>query len=72
MTEKDFRNGLLVWAYLVNMALPQIVCCWFRAKVVINLVLSQANTCNYCLAAHAALGKMSGFADEQMLDNPPG
>lgn len=41
----------------------------FKAKEreAINLVVSQANNCVYCQAAHTALGKMNGFTDEQML-----
>ncbi|CAN5499110.1 carboxymuconolactone decarboxylase family protein [soil metagenome] len=41
----------------------------FKAKEreAINLTVSQANNCVYCLAAHTALGKMNGFTDEQML-----
>lgn len=41
----------------------------FRAKEreAINLVVSQANNCVYCQAAHTALGKMNGFSDEQIL-----
>lgn len=34
----------------------------------INLAVSQANECNYCLAAHTALGKMVGFSEEETLD----
>jgi AhpD family alkylhydroperoxidase len=39
-----------------------------KEKEVINLVVSQVNTCDYCLAAHTALGKMNGFTDEQILE----
>lgn len=41
----------------------------FKAKEreAINLVVSQANHCVYCLAAHTALGKMNGFSDDQIL-----
>ena len=41
----------------------------FKAKEreAINLAVSQANNCVYCLAAHTALGKMNGFTDEQIL-----
>ena len=35
-----------------------------KAREVINLVVSQVNNCEYCLAAHTALGKMIGFTDE--------
>lgn len=34
----------------------------------IALATSQANGCNYCLAAHTALGKMNGFTEEQTLE----
>jgi len=34
----------------------------------IYLVVSQTNECNYCLAAHTALGKMVGFSEEETLD----
>lgn len=39
-----------------------------KAREVINLVVSQVNTCTYCLAAHTALGKLVGFAPEQILE----
>lgn len=39
-----------------------------KEKEVVNLVVSQVNGCEYCLAAHTALGKMNGFTDEQILD----
>jgi uncharacterized peroxidase-related enzyme len=41
----------------------------FKAKEreAINLVVSQANNCVYCLAAHTAIGKLNGFSDEQIL-----
>lgn len=38
-----------------------------KEREVINLVVSQVNECEYCLAAHTALGKMNGFSDEQIL-----
>ena len=38
------------------------------AREVINLVVSQVNACEYCLAAHTALGKMNGFSDAQILE----
>lgn len=38
-----------------------------KSREVINLVVSQVNECEYCLAAHTALGKMNGFTDEQIL-----
>ena len=33
-----------------------------------NLVVSQVNGCEYCLAAHTMIGKMNGFTDEQILE----
>ena len=39
-----------------------------KAREVINLVVSQVNNCEYCLAAHTALGKMIGFTDEQIME----
>ena len=39
-----------------------------KGREVVNLVVSQVNGCEYCLAAHTALGKMNGFTDEQILE----
>ena len=39
-----------------------------KEKEVINLAVSQVNNCEYCLAAHTAIGKMNGFNDEQILE----
>ncbi|UCI10401.1 carboxymuconolactone decarboxylase family protein [Mesorhizobium sp. B1-1-8] len=39
-----------------------------KAREVINLVVSQVNECEYCLAAHTAVGKMVGFSDAQILE----
>lgn len=39
-----------------------------KAREVVNLVVSQINECQYCLAAHTMLGKMSGFTDAQVLE----
>ncbi|MEM7110490.1 MAG: carboxymuconolactone decarboxylase family protein [Bacteroidota bacterium] len=39
-----------------------------KEREVINLVVSQVNECDYCLAAHTALGKMNGFTEEQILE----
>jgi uncharacterized peroxidase-related enzyme len=39
-----------------------------KAREVINLVVSQVNSCAYCLAAHTALGQMVGFTPEQILE----
>jgi AhpD family alkylhydroperoxidase len=38
-----------------------------KTREVVNLVVSQVNECEYCLAAHTALGKMNGFTDSQIL-----
>jgi uncharacterized peroxidase-related enzyme len=39
-----------------------------KAREVVNLVVSQVNSCAYCLAAHTALGKRVGFTPEQILE----
>ena len=39
-----------------------------KAREVINLVVSQVNGCEYCLAAHTVVGKMAGFTDAQVLE----
>lgn len=39
-----------------------------KEREIINLVVSQVNNCEYCLAAHTGLGKMNGFTDEQILE----
>lgn len=39
-----------------------------KEKEAINLAVSQVNNCEYCLAAHTAIGKMSGFNDAQILE----
>ena len=39
-----------------------------KAREVVNLVVSQVNDCEYCLAAHTALGKMVGFTDAQIME----
>ena len=39
-----------------------------KAREVVNLVVSEVNSCEYCLAAHTVIGKMNGFSDEQMLE----
>src|SRR5258705_219270 len=39
-----------------------------KAREVVNLVVSQVNGCEYCLAAHTIIGKMHGFSDEQILE----
>ena len=39
-----------------------------KAREVVNLVVSQVNGCEYCLAAHTVVGKKSGFTDQQILE----
>ncbi len=39
-----------------------------KAREVVNLVVSQVNECEYCLAAHTAVGGMLGFKPEQILE----
>src|SRR5258708_30262349 len=39
-----------------------------KAREVVNLVVSEVNSCEYCLAAHTMIGKKSGFTDEQILE----
>ena len=39
-----------------------------KEKEVVNLIVSQVNGCEYCLAAHTAISKMQGFTDEQILE----
>ncbi len=34
----------------------------------ISLAVSQRNHCDYCLAAHTALGKMAGLSEEETVD----
>lgn len=39
-----------------------------KEREIINLVVSQVNQCEYCLAAHTAIGKMQGFSAEQIVE----
>ena len=39
-----------------------------KAREVVNLVVSQVNTCEYCLAAHTVIGGMVGFTPEQIAE----
>ena len=39
-----------------------------KEREVINLAVSQVNNCEYCLAAHTALGKMVGFTEAQIIE----
>ncbi|MFC0399823.1 carboxymuconolactone decarboxylase family protein [Paraburkholderia rhizosphaerae] len=39
-----------------------------KAREVVNLVVSEVNGCEYCLAAHTMIGKSLGFTDQQILE----
>lgn len=39
-----------------------------KERELIALAVGQANQCDYCLAAHSALGQLAGLTSEQMLD----
>ena len=39
-----------------------------KEREIINLVVSQVNNCEYCLAAHTTIGKMQGFTSEQIIE----
>ncbi len=39
-----------------------------KAREVVNLVVSQVNRCEYCLAAHTVIGGMVGFTPEQIIE----
>lgn len=39
-----------------------------KAREVVNLVVSQVNGCQYCLAAHTVIAGMVGFTHEQILE----
>lgn len=39
-----------------------------KEKEVVNLVVSEVNNCDYCKAAHTAIGKMNGFTEEEILE----
>jgi AhpD family alkylhydroperoxidase len=39
-----------------------------KAREVVNLVVSEVNDCEYCLAAHTVIGGMVGFTPEQVLE----
>ncbi|WP_256010253.1 carboxymuconolactone decarboxylase family protein [Desertivirga xinjiangensis] len=38
-----------------------------KEREAINLVVSQVNACNYCLAAHTAIAQMKGFTKEETI-----
>jgi AhpD family alkylhydroperoxidase len=39
-----------------------------KAREIVNLVVSEVNSCEYCLAAHTMIGKSVGFTDDQVLE----
>lgn len=39
-----------------------------KEKEAVNLIVSQVNDCDYCLAAHTAIAKAQGFTDEQIIE----
>lgn len=39
-----------------------------KEKEAINLAVSEANGCNYCLSAHTAIAKMNGLNDAEILE----
>jgi uncharacterized peroxidase-related enzyme len=39
-----------------------------KEREAIFLAVSEVNQCQYCLAAHTALGKMNGFSEEETMD----
>ncbi len=43
-----------------------------RLREQIALVVGEANRCDYCLAAHAALGRLAGLSDEEIADSRTG
>ena len=43
-----------------------------KVREQIALTVAQCNGCDYCLAAHSAVGKMVGLTEEQILDSRHG
>lgn len=39
-----------------------------KEKEIVNLVVSQVNSCNYCLSAHTAIAKLNGFKEEEIAE----
>ena len=39
-----------------------------KEKEIINLIVSQFNGCDYCKAAHTAVGKMVGFTEDETIE----
>ena len=60
------HSGTALQTYLTLQNAPSSVT--GKAREVVNLVVSQVNDCEYCLAAHTLLGKMVGFTPEQVLE----
>jgi alkylhydroperoxidase AhpD family core domain len=38
-----------------------------KEREAINLIVSQVNNCDYCLAAHTTMAKMRGFSEEEAI-----
>src|SRR4051812_5227496 len=38
-----------------------------KEREAINLIVSQVNNCEYCLAAHTMLAKLKGFSEEETI-----
>ncbi len=43
-----------------------------KTREQIALTVGQANSCDYCLSAHSAIGKMAGLSPNQILDSRRG
>ena len=43
-----------------------------RERELINLVVSEVNGCDYCRAAHTAIGRLQGFTGDQILESRRG
>lgn len=43
-----------------------------KVREQISLAVAEANGCDYCLAAHCAIGKMTGLTDDQVTDSRRG
>ena len=43
-----------------------------KVREQLDLAISQANDCEYCLAAHSAVGRMVGLSADQILDSRMG
>jgi AhpD family alkylhydroperoxidase len=39
-----------------------------KARELVNLVVSEVNACEYCLAAHTVIAGMNGFSEQQILE----